>query len=214
MPTNSICSTWSANSSATALGVFLGTTKPPIRVLLSLHGTCRDVRRSFTDSVLLQTPPVDSLITSSHKAPRLAASISAPTDAQAKLLRAINMNQLDMAAKELRRLQTSGLAVEPHAVEQLIEGALACSACASTCKAVMYLVLSAVFSPFCEHLLLFAIAALLKKQKFRCAIAVFNSSQQAGPLHFHYFTYQSLVVAAIKVGRLPSIAALTSQHNS
>ena len=124
MPSTSFCSTWSSNSSASALGVFLGTTKPPIRVLALLHGTCRDVRRSFTDSALLQTSPLDSLITSSHKAPRLAASISAPNDAQAKLLRAIRLNQLDMAAEELKRLQTSGLAVEPYTVEQLIEGAL------------------------------------------------------------------------------------------
>ena len=47
-----------------------------------------------------------------------------------------------------------------------------------------------------------ATAALLKKQKFRAAIATFKSSQQSGPLQFHYFTYQSLVAAAIKVGLL------------
>ena len=142
MPSKSVCSTWRANSSASALGVFLGTTKPPIRVLVSLYGTCRDVRRSFTDSALLQTPPLDSLITSSHKAPRRAASISAPKDAQAKLLRAISTSQLEMAAEELKRLQTSGHVVEPYTVEQLIEGALACSAGACTRKAVLSLVLS------------------------------------------------------------------------
>lgn len=127
MHSKSFCSIWGANSSASALGVFLGTTKPPIRVLASLHGTCRDVRRNFTDTALLQTPPLDSLITSSQKTPRLA-SISAGKDAQTKLLRAINMSQLDLAAEELKRLQTSGLAVEPYTVEQLIEGALARSA--------------------------------------------------------------------------------------
>lgn len=43
----------------------------------------------------------------------------------------------------------------------------------------------------------------MKKQKFRSAISVFNTSQQSAPLHFHYFTYQSLVMAAIKVRSSP-----------
>lgn len=124
MPSNSFCPTWSSNSSVSALGVFLGTTKPPIRVLASLHGTCRDVRRGFADSPVVQTPPPGPLMTSSYKAFNIAASVSASKDAQTKLTRAITTNQLDVAAEELKRLQSSGLAVEPYTVEQLIEGAL------------------------------------------------------------------------------------------
>lgn len=123
MPSNSFCPTWSSNSSVSALGVFLGSTKPPIRVLASLHGTCRDVRRGFADSPVLQTPPPGPLMTSSYKAFNIAASVSASKDAQTKLTRAITTNQLDVAAEELKRLQSSGLAVEPYTVEQLIEGA-------------------------------------------------------------------------------------------
>lgn len=129
MPSNSFCPTWSSNSSVSALGVFLGTTKPPIRVLASLHGTCRDVRRGFTDSPVLQTPPPGPLMIGSHKPVRIAASISASKDAQTKLTRAITMDQLDVAAEELKRLQSSGLTVEPYTVEQLIEGALSCCMC-------------------------------------------------------------------------------------
>ena len=58
--------------------------------------------------------------------------------------------------------------------------------------------------------MLSATAALLKKQKFRSAIAVFNSSQQSGSLHFHYFTYQSLVMAAIKVWSSPLLLCLAA----
>lgn len=108
-----------------ALGVFLGTNKPPARALVSLHGTCRDIRRGFIDSSALQSPSVGTLITGSHKGPRLPGSLSAPKDAQSKLLHAINLGQLAVAAEELKRLQTDSIAVEPYTIEQLIEGAAA-----------------------------------------------------------------------------------------
>ena len=125
MSSQGLCPTWSTNPSVSALGVFLGTNKPPTRALVSLHGTCRDVRRGFIDSSALQSPSVGTLITSSHKAPRLAGSLSASKDAQNKLLHAIYLGQLDIAAEELKRLQTNSFAVEPYTVEQLIEGAFA-----------------------------------------------------------------------------------------
>lgn len=124
MSSNGLCRTSSANPSVSALGVFVGTGKPPIRLLASLHCTCREVRRSFLDSVALQRLPTGSLITSSHKSPRLAASVSAPQDAHHKLLHALDASQLDVAIEELKKLQTSGVSVEPHSVEQLIEGAV------------------------------------------------------------------------------------------
>ena len=89
-----------------------------------MHGTCRDVRRGFADSPVLQTPPPGPLMTSSYKALNIAASVSASKDGQIRLTRAITTEQLDVAAEELKRLQSSGLAVEPYTVEQLIEGAL------------------------------------------------------------------------------------------
>lgn len=91
---------------------------------MSLHGTCRDVRRGIIDNYALQSPSLGTVITSSYKPPRLAGSLSAPKDAQSKLLHAIKLGQLDMAAEELKRLQTNSLVVEPYTVEQLIEGAL------------------------------------------------------------------------------------------
>ncbi|KAL3156917.1 hypothetical protein ABBQ38_001179 [Trebouxia sp. C0009 RCD-2024] len=122
MSSQGLCPTWSTNSSVSALGVFLGTNKPPARALVSLHGTCRDIRRGFIDSSALQSPSVGTLITGSHKGPRLPGSLSAPKDAQSKLLHAINLGQLAVAAEELKRLQTDSIAVEPYTIEQLIEG--------------------------------------------------------------------------------------------
>ena len=124
MSPNGLCRTRTANLSASALGVFVGTTKPPIRLLVSLHGTCREVRHSFLDSLDLQRPPTGCLITSSHKSSRLAASVSAPQDAQHKLSRALDAKQLDVAIEELKKLQTIGVTVEPHSIEQLVEGAV------------------------------------------------------------------------------------------
>lgn len=192
MSSQGLCPTWSTNSSVSALGVFLGTSKPPSRALVLLHGTCRDVRRGFIDSYALQSPSAGTLITGSHKGPRLPGSLSAPKNAQSKLLLAINLGQLAVAAEELKRLQTDSIAVEPYTIEQLVEGtaAFAFAGYVPHPQDVVLMVVSTLIA---------ATAALLKKQKFRAAIATFKSSQQSGPLQFHYFTYQSLVAAAIKV---------------
>ena len=124
MPQQSLCQTWSTNPYVSALGVFVGTTKPPIRLLVSLNGTCRDVRRGFTESLASQIAQTGTLVTSSYKHPQLAVSVAAPDTAQDRLLRAIDASHLDAAVEELKRLQLQGVAVEPYTVEQLIEGAV------------------------------------------------------------------------------------------
>ncbi|DBA92143.1 TPA: hypothetical protein ACH3X1_015865 [Trebouxia sp. C0004] len=163
MSPKGLCQIWGTSSSVSALGVFLGTSKPPTRILLSLHSTCRDVRRSISETASLQSPVLGSLITSSYKTPRSAASFPSVNNAEIKLLRAISSGQLDTAMEELKRLKSSGCAVEPYSIERLVE-------------------------------------ALLSKQRFRAALTVFKSSQHTTPTQLHYFTYQSLVTAAIKAG--------------
>jgi len=51
-------------------------------------------------------------------------------------------------------------------------------------------------------------AALLSKQRFRAALTVFKSSQHKTPTQLHYFTYQSLVTAAIKVSLCAALKCL------
>ncbi len=122
MSPKGLCQTWGTSSSVSALGVFLGTSKPPIRILLSLHSTCRDVRRSISETASLQSPVIGSLITSSYKTPRSAASFPSVNNAEIKLLHAISSGQLDTAMEELKRLKSSGCAVEPYSIEKLVEG--------------------------------------------------------------------------------------------
>ena len=122
MSPKALCQTWGTSSSVSALGVFLGTSKPPIRILLSLHSTCRDVRRSISETASLQSPVIGSLITSSYKTPRSAASFPSVNNAEIKLMHAISSGQLDTAIEELKRLKSSGCAVEPYSIEQLVEG--------------------------------------------------------------------------------------------
>lgn len=124
MSSQGLCQTLGTCSSVSALGVFLGTNKPPIRILFSLHGTCRDVRRSLPDTTSLQSPVTGSLITSSYKAPRSAVSVPSVNGAETKFLHAISSGQLDTAVEELKRLKSSGFAVEPYNVEKLVEGVL------------------------------------------------------------------------------------------
>ena len=124
MSSQGLCQTLGTCSSVSALGVFLGTNKPPIRILFSLHGTCRDVRRSLSDTTSLQSPVTGSLITSSYKAPRSAVSVPSVNGAETKLLHAISSGQLDTAVEELKRLKSSGFAVEPYSIEKLVEGVL------------------------------------------------------------------------------------------
>ena len=122
MSSKGLCQTWSGSSSVSALGVFLGSSKPPIRLLLSLHSTCRDVRRTLSDSPNMQSPVTGSLITSSYKAPRSAASVPADSSSHNKLLRLISAGQLEMAMEQVKLLQSRGSHIEPHSFEQLIEG--------------------------------------------------------------------------------------------
>ncbi len=122
MSPKGLCQTWGTTSSVSALGVFLGTSKPPIGILLSLHTTCRDVRRSISETASLQSPVIGSLITSSYKTPRSAASFPSVNNAEIKLLHAISSGQLDTAMEELKLLKSSGCAIEPYSIEKLVEG--------------------------------------------------------------------------------------------
>ncbi len=191
MSPKGLCQTWGATSSVSAFGVFLGGSKPPIRVLLSLHSTCRDVRRTISDSSSLQSPITGTLITSSYKTPRSAASIPAVGNAEGKLLHAISTGQLDTAVEELKRLKSSGTSVEPYSIEQLVEG--------RSDLQVDHPLVHDWLAGALDQVSGLCVAALLRKQMFRAALAVFKTSQQSAPLQLHYFTYQSLVTAAIKV---------------
>ena len=117
MPSTLVYSSGSP-SAVSALGVFVGSRQPPVRVLIALHRTSRDLRKHVTDSLIIQAPLAGGLITSSYKTPKSAA----PVDAQDKVLSAVLRGQLETAVSHLRQCKAQGNTVEPYTVEQLIEG--------------------------------------------------------------------------------------------
>ena len=105
-------------SAVSALGVFVGSKQPPVRVLIALDRTSRELRKHVTDSFSIQAPLAGGLITSSYKTPKSCA----PVGTQDKVLSAVLRGQLETAVSHLRQCKAQGNTVEPYTVEQLIEG--------------------------------------------------------------------------------------------